>query len=44
MLGLVLETDVITATSKEGFLALEIIPTQRLRDNYVYNPTQMDVT
>ena len=46
MRGLVSETDVIAATSKEGLLALETIPTRRLRDNYVYNPTQMplDVT
>ena len=35
------ETDAIAAASKEGLLALETIPTQRFRYNYVCDPTQM---
>lgn len=35
------ETDVTAATSTEGLLALETIPTRELRYNYVCNPNQM---
>lgn len=41
MQSLVLETDVTTATSTEGLLALETIPARQLRYNYVCSPTKM---
>lgn len=43
MRGLVLGTDVNTATSKEGLLAWKAISTQRLRYHYVCNPPQMSL-